>query len=144
MGSMATGAPSNVDQKSNIERDLRVLARFIEFSCRRRHADRPKSPAGPVMAGVAVPGGQVLSLCPDCTKLLAHAFVKRSRCPMNPKPACKDCPSHCYHPEYRRAIRDVMRYSGSRMLVHGWLGHWLTSPLKMLRGLLYRSESGSR
>jgi hypothetical protein len=32
------------------------------------------------------------------------------------KPACKDCPTHCYAPKEREAIREVMRWTGPRMM----------------------------
>ena len=47
--------------------------------------------------------------------------MKRSRCPLDPKPACKHCPVHCYHPTYRQNIREVMRYSGRRLVLSGRL-----------------------
>jgi hypothetical protein len=42
---------------------------------------------------------------------------------MDPKPACKHCPSHCYHPDYRKRIREVMRYSGRNMVLGGRLDY---------------------
>ena len=32
------------------------------------------------------------------------------------KTACKDCPTHCYAPKEREAIREVMRWAGPRMI----------------------------
>ena len=31
------------------------------------------------------------------------------------KPTCSKCPVHCYKPEMRDRIREVMRYAGPRM-----------------------------
>jgi len=42
---------------------------------------------------------------------------------MHPKPACKHCPSHCYHPTYRAKIRQVMKFSGKKMLLGGRLDY---------------------
>ena len=39
------------------------------------------------------------------------------------------CPIHCYRPDMRSLMRQVMRYSGPRMLLrHPWatLRHWLS------------------
>jgi len=58
-------------------------------------------------------------LCPDCQALLAYALKRLERCPQNPKPACKHCPVHCYRPAYRERMRQVMRYSGKRLLLQG-------------------------
>ena len=70
-------------------------------------------------------GGTTFSrqLCPACRKLLAHAFVQRSHCPLDPKPACKKCPTHCYAPKYRAQIREVMKYSGRRLGLRGRLDY---------------------
>jgi hypothetical protein len=34
------------------------------------------------------------------------------------KPACSKCPTHCYAPARRQAIREVMAFAGPRMLRH--------------------------
>ncbi len=100
-------------------RDLRTLARFISLYCRTHHHDRPAGEVQLKTHDVQAIAGSELHLCPDCARLLAHAFVKRSVCPMHPKPACKHCPKHCYAPQYRQQIRQVMKSSGMRMLLTG-------------------------
>jgi hypothetical protein len=40
---------------------------------------------------------------------------------MDPKPMCKHCPSHCYRPSYRARIREVMKFSGRKMVLSGRL-----------------------
>lgn len=60
-------------------------------------------------------------LCADCQDLLSYAIQRLQRCPLDPKPACKHCEIHCYKPAYREKIRDVMRYSGKRLVLHGRL-----------------------
>lgn len=102
-----------------LRRDLRTLARFVEIACHDRHADVLRAEVTFQTHDVAGIAGRPVVLCEECRKLLAHAFVKRSVCPMDPKPACKHCPRHCYHPLYRQAIREVMKYSGRRLLLRG-------------------------
>lgn len=104
-----------------VAKDLRTLATFIRIYCRHRHADavrRDVSLKDFDLAGLRI--GR-LELCPPCAKLLAHAFVKRAHCPYSPKPACKHCQTHCYQPLYREQIREVMRYSGRRLVLSGRL-----------------------
>ena len=56
-------------------------------------------------------------LCHACTALNAYARARLERCVYGPaKPTCVNCPIHCYRPELREAIREVMRYAGPRML----------------------------
>ncbi|HUU85625.1 MAG TPA: nitrous oxide-stimulated promoter family protein [Phycisphaerae bacterium] len=104
-----------------LRRDLRTLVRFIGVYCRYKHADAERRPAWVKGFDLDTLAKRLPTLCPHCSKLLAHAFVKRSHCPMEPKPACKHCSDHCYHPTYRARIREVMRYSGRRLVLSGRL-----------------------
>ncbi len=113
------------DEDKALRRDLKTLACFIRVYCTHKHADVPKTPAALQTHDVEAIAGGPLRLCDSCRKLLAHAFVKRTRCPLTPKPACKHCPSHCYHPGYRARIREVMRYSGRRLVMTGRLDYLL-------------------
>jgi len=57
------------------------------------------------------------SLCVDCEELADYADRRLDRCPYGPeKPTCADCPIHCYRPEIRATMREVMRFAGPRML----------------------------
>ncbi len=114
---------ASIDRET--KRDLKTLARFISIYCRGRHIGRPKNDVSLKTHDVTEIAGEPVRLCPSCARLLTHAFAKRSHCPMHPKPACKDCPSHCYHPAYRRKIQEVMRYSGIRLLLTGRLDYLL-------------------
>ncbi len=99
--------PAKAKTKADkIESDLRVLTRFIETYCRRRCQSKDGD------------------LCEECRDLLAYARSRREKCPYDPKPKCKDCPTHCYKPEYRERIREVMRFSGKHFIMRGRLD-WL-------------------
>ena len=61
----------------------------------------------------------VPSLCPQCQALLDYAHQRLEHCKFGEdKPSCTRCPVHCYKPAMREQIRQVMRYSGPRMLLH--------------------------
>ena len=49
------------------------------------------------------------------------------------KTACKDCPIHCYAPERREKIREVMRWVGPRMFLY--------APLIAIRHLLEKRRA---
>jgi len=100
-------------------RDLKTLARFVSVYCTRLHVEAPKSPVSLKGFDLITITGSPVDLCRDCAKLLAHAFVKRTHCPFDPKPACKRCPEHCYHATYRDTMREVMRLSGRRLVLSG-------------------------
>ena len=108
-----------------LRRDLRTLATFVSIYCSQRHETRDKSPMFLKTHDVTAIAGREVCLCSSCAKLLSHAFMKRTHCPMDPKPACKHCPNHCYSPTYRKAMRSVMRYSGRRLLLAGRLDYLL-------------------
>ncbi|MBY6187463.1 nitrous oxide-stimulated promoter family protein [Marinobacter hydrocarbonoclasticus] len=68
-------------------------------------------------------------LCSCCRELLDYAEKKLDRCPYgDTKPTCAKCPIHCYKPEPKERIRQVMRYAGPRML--------LRHPIEAIRHLL--------
>ena len=107
------------------KKDLKVLVTFIGIYCRHQHHHQadvtlPAELAGLVRSGIA--------LCPGCRGLLEHALEKRRKCPLDPKPSCKKCHIHCYSKEYRARIREIMAYSGRRMILRGrldYLWHYL-------------------
>lgn len=49
----------------------------------------------------------------------AVAMQRSDKCPfMETKTFCSNCRVHCYKPEMREKIREVMRFSGPRMILH--------------------------
>lgn len=94
------------DAETKKARDAATIEKFIAVYCRKKHA---------------TPKGE---LCDDCADLLDYARGKLAGCPMDPKPKCKDCPVHCYSPEYRQRIKDVMRLAGIYSVKRGRLD-WL-------------------
>ena len=61
-------------------------------------------------------------LCPRCRALIDYAHQRLDHCPSgNGKGSCRRCPIHCYRPDMRSLMRQVMRYSGPRMLLRHWL-----------------------
>ena len=71
-------------------------------------------------------------LCQDCRGLLDYACSRIDDCPNNRSGVrCSGCPIHCFRPDMRDAMRDVMGFCGPRMLLHPiMLRNWKRSPLK--------------
>jgi hypothetical protein len=89
-----------------IKKQQRLLRRFVQVFCTHHH----ETPSG--------------ELCEQCDDLLGYAAARLAACPMDPKPKCRDCPVHCYRPDYRRRIREVMKFSGMHFVRRGrvdWL-----------------------
>lgn len=107
------------EMQDDLKHDLRTLAGFIRVYCREKHHEESKSIVRVHGCDIEEITGETTVLCPTCAALLQHAFFKRMHCPYDPKPACKHCPSHCYHAQYRAQIREVMKFSGKHLLLSG-------------------------
>ena len=79
-------------------RELDTIEAMITIFCRERHG-RPRG------------------LCDSCGGMLAYAGQRLDKClfPGN-KPSCASCPVHCYKPEMRQRVQEIMRYAGPRMI----------------------------
>ncbi len=87
----------NVQDKRT--REIETVTQMIALYCRKKH------------------GG--LNLCPECAALADYARQRSERCPfMETKTFCSNCRVHCYRPEMREKIREVMRFSGPRMIFY--------------------------
>ena len=105
-----TGAGASLERMSpdasaalpqNIVRDRRTVAAMVDIYCHHHHGRRATAH----------------ELCPDCASLMAYADVRLAKCPFGPeKTTCRECPIHCYRPAERAAMKQVMVYSGPRML----------------------------
>lgn len=80
-----------------LRRERRTVRVMVSLYCRHHH----RTPA----------------LCSDCEELASYADRRLDLCPYGPeKPSCTNCPIHCYRPEPREKMREVMRFAGPRML----------------------------
>ena len=93
--------------------EAEMVSQMIALWCRAHHADAAPAPdAAPVWLG-----RRDVCLCPDCAELRDYACARIEHCPhMGTKTFCSACPTHCYKPAMRERIREVMRWSGPRML----------------------------
>ena len=56
-------------------------------------------------------------MCADCRALTEYAIFRLEKCPFKVnKQFCSFCKIHCYKPDMREKIREVMKYSGPRLL----------------------------
>ena len=56
-------------------------------------------------------------LCNSCRSLRSYSYNRLKNCPLLPdKPPCENCPVHCYDKEMQKKVKEVIRYSGPRML----------------------------
>lgn len=58
-------------------------------------------------------------LCTECNELNEYAKMRSDKCPfMETKTFCSNCRVHCYKADMREKIREVMRFSGPRMIFY--------------------------
>lgn len=73
-------------------------------------------------------------LCLDCEELLEYARLRIEKCPFGAeKPTCENCTVHCYKPAMRERVKEVMRFSGPRMLTR----HPVLALRHLIRSKLY-------
>ena len=83
------------------QREKETVSLMIALYCHGRHGTKGRA------------------LCPGCAALDEYARSRSDCCPfMETKTFCANCRVHCYKPEMREKIREVMRYSGPRMTLH--------------------------
>ena len=103
-----------------LAREEKTIAAMIALYCRDLHA--AAEPLGAAVGacnghGGPSPGQTGDGLCPECAELLAYARLRLEKCRYGAdKPTCANCETHCYRPAMREKVREVMRYSGPRML----------------------------
>ena len=82
------------------EREKQVVSLMIKIYCNKQHHTKE-------------------IVCEDCKILDAYARLRSDKCPfMETKTFCSNCKVHCYKPDMREKIREVMRFSGPRMIFH--------------------------
>ena len=88
-----------MDITTKKEKEKKIVSYMISLYCRKKN------------------GGK--QLCEECAKLDEYARERTDKCPfMETKTFCSNCKVHCYKPERRQQIKDVMRFSGPRIIFH--------------------------
>lgn len=97
--------------RSCIDREKKIVERMIRLYCRKKERN--------------------VALCPACEELMLYAHARLDRCPFGDnKTSCKHCSVHCYKPAMREKMKQVMRFSGPRMLFY--------APIEAIRHMIHR------
>ena len=87
-----------LEEKRQQEKEMVTL--MIKLYCKKKHRSKT-------------------SLCSSCQSLYEYAMLRSSNCPfMETKKFCSCCKVHCYKPGMREKIREVMRFSGPRLIFY--------------------------
>jgi len=77
--------------------DKYIIQWMIEYYCFKKHNNK--------------------KMCNECIELFNYALVRIQQCPYGEfKPTCSSCPIHCYNPDKREQIKNVMKFSGPAIL----------------------------
>ena len=99
-----------------MKQEIRTIQVMIRLYCRARH-------------------GRSRELCEACAQLQEYAVQRIEHCPFGlEKPVCNHCTVHCYQPEMRQRVQEVMRFAGPRMPVR----HPVLAIRHLLRTKRYR------
>jgi len=83
-----------------IKREKKTILFMIKLYCRKLHHTSD-------------------GLCSDCKSILDYAIKRLDRCPFQgKKTTCANCRVHCYNPSMKENIRQIMRYSGPKMIYY--------------------------
>lgn len=89
------------------QREMKTLSQMIALYCAGNHSDRTRNTQAYCKEAV----------CDQCAQLDTYAVERTKYCKqMETKTSCDECPYHCYKPQMREQVREVMRYSGPRMI----------------------------
>lgn len=82
------------------EKEKKLILKMIMLYCKKNHHE------------TEIP-------CIECKQLIEYAFKRIDKCPfMETKTFCSKCKVHCYNKKMQTLIKEVMRYSGPRMLIY--------------------------
>ena len=89
-----------------------TIAAMVKIHCKAKHQNQDAT-----------------GLCTDCIELLDYAETRLDRCHYGQSnPTCNKCPIHCYKPAQKQMVKEIMIFSGPRML--------LPHPIRAIKHLL--------
>ena len=94
-----------------IEREKKTITLMVDIYCQKKH------------------GNKKGELCAECKELLEYAHKRLSFCKFGEnKSTCSRCPIHCYKKDMKEKVKEVMKFSGPRLIIH--------NPIELVRHAL--------
>ena len=86
---------------SRIQREKETINLMIKIYCRKKHKSKKNE------------------LCDECKELFDYANKRLDICKFgDDKKFCSKCPIHCYKNDMKVKVKDVMKFSGPRLLFY--------------------------
>src|SRR6056297_90918 len=96
---------------NRLEMEKKVLRKMVHIYCRGNHSKN--------------------SPCSECMEVINYGLNKIDSCIYGiNKPFCSKCTIHCYEENMKKKVKDIMRYSGPRIIFYHpiiSLKHFLSS-----------------
>ena len=93
-----------------IEKEKKVITLMINIYCKKKHKTKD-------------------GLCEECKELLDYAHKRLTLCKFgDKKTTCAKCPIHCYKKDMKVKVKEVMRFSGPRLLIY--------NPIELIRHMI--------
>lgn len=84
-----------------MEREQKTVRQMLCLFCREKHQAKKGE------------------LCRDCQEVYDYALLRLKNCPFQEgKTTCGNCKIHCYKAKMREKIREIMSFSGPKMIFH--------------------------
>lgn len=94
-----------------IEREKKTITLMIDIYCQKKH------------------GNKKGELCDECKELLEYVHKRLSFCKFGEnKSTCSRCPIHCYKKDMKEKVKEVMKFSGPRLMIY--------NPIELVRHAL--------
>ena len=94
-----------------VEKEKIVIELMINIYCRKKHNLKD-------------------GLCDECKELLEYAHKRLTLCKFgDEKTTCSKCPIHCYKKDMKLKVKEVMRFSGPRLIIY--------NPIELIRHMFY-------
>jgi hypothetical protein len=80
--------------------EKKIIKLMVEIYCKNKHNSDSK-------------------LCEQCSQILHYASQRLDCCKFgNAKGTCRKCKIHCYTPDMKERIKEIMRFSGPRIIFY--------------------------
>jgi hypothetical protein len=89
-----------MNEHPRITREKKTIGAMVHIYCKAHHETKDE-------------------LCQECAEFYEYAKMRLDKCPFQEnKTTCGKCRIHCYKPGMKEKVKEIMRYSGPRMLLH--------------------------
>lgn len=94
----------NISAEEKKQKELKIVLLMIQMYCKKKHKNKNSLKS-------------ISCLCTECRELSEYVSARISKCPfIETKTFCSVCKIHCYKQDMREKIRNVMIFSGKRMI----------------------------